>query len=86
MAGRKERVLERFAVQAIEGGAKTLKIEYDEGYEEVCACQGDGGVSIGCRIPSCSQEAKSLRAELYALGKRPCRIEVGGCARLVGED
>jgi hypothetical protein len=71
MAGTKESVLERFAVQAIAGGAKTLKIEYDEGYEEVYACQGDVGVSIGCRIPSSSEEAKSLRAELYAMGKRP---------------
>jgi hypothetical protein len=45
-----------------------LKIEYDEGYEEVYACPGDVGVSIGCRIPSSSEEAKSLRAELYAIG------------------
>jgi hypothetical protein len=78
MAGTKESVLERFAVQAIAGGAKTLKIEYDEGYEEVYACQGDVGVSIGCRIPSSSEEAKSLRAELYAMGKRPRRLDVGG--------
>jgi hypothetical protein len=70
MAGTKESVVERLVVQAIAGGAKTLKIEYDEGYEEVYACQGDVGVSIGCRIPSSSEEAKSLRAELYAIGKR----------------
>ena len=44
MAGTKESVLERFAVLAIAGGAKTLKIEYDEGYEEVYACPGDVGV------------------------------------------
>ena len=74
----KRKRLERFAVQAIAGGAKTLKIEYDEGYEEVYACQGDVGVSIGCRIPSSSEEAKSLRAELYAMGKRPRRLDVGG--------
>ena len=71
MAGAKESVLERFAVQAIAGGAKTMKIEYDEGYEEVYACQGGVGVSIGCRIPSSSEEVKSLRAELYAMRKRP---------------
>ena len=29
----------------------TLKIEYDEGYEEVYACPGDVGMSIGFRIP-----------------------------------
>jgi hypothetical protein len=75
----KESVLERFAAQAIADGAKMLKIEYDEGYEEVYACHGDVGVSIGCRIPSSSEEAKSLRAELYAMGKHPRRIEVGGC-------
>ena len=74
MAGTKESVLERFAVQAIEGGAKMLRIEYDEGYEEVYACQGDVGVSIGCRIPSSSEEAKSLLAELYAMGKRPAGL------------
>jgi hypothetical protein len=49
--------LERFAVQAIAGAAKTLKVEYDEGYEEVYACPGDIGVSIGCRIPSSSEKA-----------------------------
>jgi hypothetical protein len=64
-------------VQAIAGGAKRLQIEYDDGYEEVYACPGDIGVSIGCRIPSSSEEAKSLRAELYAMRKRPRRIEVG---------
>jgi len=78
MPGTKESVVERLAVQAIAGGAKTLKIEYDEGYEEVYACPGDVGVSIGCRILSSSEEAKSLRAELYAMGKRRRRIEVGG--------
>jgi hypothetical protein len=78
MAGAKESVLERFAVQAIAGGAKTMKIEYDEGYEEVYACQGGVGVSIGCRIPSSSEEAKSLRAELYAMRKRPRRIDLDG--------
>jgi hypothetical protein len=40
--------------------------------------QGDVGVSIGCRIPSSSEDAKSLRAELYAMGKHPRRIDVGG--------
>lgn len=78
MAGTRESVLERFAVQAIAGGAKTLRIEYDEGYEEVYACQGKLGVSIGCRIPSSSEEAKSLRAELYAMRKRPRRIGLDG--------
>src|SRR5438105_10606190 len=29
-------------------------------------------------IPSSSEEAKSLRAELYAMGKRPRRLDVGG--------
>jgi len=78
MAGTKESVLERFVVQAIASGAETLKIEYDEGYEEVYPCQGDAGVSIGSRIPSSSEEAKSLRSELYAMGKRPRRIDVVG--------
>ena len=71
MAGTRESVVDRLVVQAIAGGAKTLRIEYDEGYEEVSACQGDVGVSIGCRIPSSSEDAKSLRAELYAMGKHP---------------
>jgi hypothetical protein len=78
MAGTKESVVERFAAQAIAGGATTLRIEYDGGYEEIFACQGDTGVSIGCRTPSSSEEAKALRAELYAIRKCPRRIEVGG--------
>jgi hypothetical protein len=44
----------------------------------VYACQGGVGVSIGCRIPSSSEEAKSLRAELYAMRKRPRRIDLDG--------
>jgi len=78
MAGTKESVVERLAVQAIVGGAKTLKIEYDEGYEEVYACPGDVGVSIGCRIPSSSEEAKSLRAELYVLNCTRWASAAGG--------
>ena len=78
MAGTRESVVDRLVVQAIAGGANTLRIEYDEGYGEVSACQGDVGVSIGHRIPSSSEDAKSLRAELSALGKHPRRIEVGG--------
>jgi hypothetical protein len=35
MAGTRESVVDRLVVQAIAGGAKTLRIEYDEGYEEV---------------------------------------------------
>jgi hypothetical protein len=49
MAGTGESVLERFAVQAIAGGAKTLKIEYDEGYEEVYACHASRFVSASFR-------------------------------------
>ena len=67
------------AEEAIVGGAKILKIEYDEGHAEVYACQGEIGVSIGFRIPSSSEEAKSLRAELYAVRKRPRRTKVGDC-------
>jgi hypothetical protein len=78
MEGTRESVVDRFVVQAIAGGAKTLRIEYDEGYEEVFPWQGDVGVSIGCRIPSSSEDAKSLRAELYAMRKHPRRIDVGG--------
>jgi hypothetical protein len=32
MAGTRESVVDRLVVQAIAGGAKTLRIEYDEGY------------------------------------------------------
>jgi len=78
MAGTKESVLDSLIAQAIAGGAETLRIEYDEGYEEVFACQGDAGVSIGCRIPSSSEDAKSLRAGLYALRKHHRRIDLGG--------
>ena len=53
MAGTRESVVDRLVVQAIAGGAKTLRIEYDEGYEEVSACQGDVGVSIMDVAVSC---------------------------------
>jgi hypothetical protein len=71
MAGKQESVLERFAVQAIAGAATTFKMEYDEDYEEVYACPGDMGVSIGSRIPSPSEKAKTLRAELYSDSEAP---------------
>jgi hypothetical protein len=80
MAGTTESVLAQFAVQAITGGAKKLNVEYDEGYEEVYACSDDVGLSIGCRIPSSSEKAKALRADLRTVSKRPRRIQVGGRA------
>lgn len=65
-------------MQAIAQGAEKLEIEHKDGCEEVYACAGDFGTSIGVALDSSSEEAKSLRSELYAMHKRPRRIEVGG--------
>ena len=79
MAEAEASVLERFAARAIANGATALQIECaSDGYEEVYPVGGDSGVSIGCRISGSSEEAKSLRAELYAIRERPRRIELGG--------
>ena len=69
--------LEGFAAEAIRLGAEQLEVEYKDGYEELSAITGDFGFGIG-RLRSTSQEAVTLRHELYQCTRRTRQIVVDG--------
>lgn len=70
-------ILEKFAAEAIRLGADQLEVEYKDGYEELSAIAGDFGFGIG-RLRSTSQEAATLRHELYQCTRRKRQIVVDG--------
>jgi hypothetical protein len=70
-------ILDKFAAQAIRLGAEQLEVEYKDGYEELSAIAGDFGFGIG-RLRSTSQEAGTLRHELYQCTRRKRQIVVDG--------
>jgi hypothetical protein len=70
MAETNESVLERFAVQAIAGGANTLKIEYDEGYEFVLLPDPVSAVSTFALISSIRAGSAASRATVTAARTR----------------
>ena len=70
-------ILERFATEAIRLGAESLDVEYKDGYEELTAIAGDFGIGIGS-LRSTSQDAATLRHELYQCTRRKRQIVVDG--------
>jgi hypothetical protein len=71
----RQSIVERLATEAIRRGAELLEVEYKAGYEEVFAVNGEVGQG-SARLPSSSQEAVSLREELYRIVKKKLRIAV----------
>ena len=70
-------ILEEIASQTIRSGGEAVEIEYKDGYEEVFPVAGRFGTSVGFRLDSSSEEAKSLREELYKIAKKKRRLTVG---------
>src|SRR5258708_1664074 len=70
-------ILEKFAAEVIRLGAEQLEVEYKDGYEKVLAIACDFGFGIG-RLRSTSQEAVTLRHELYQCTRRKRQIVVDG--------
>jgi hypothetical protein len=58
-------------------GAEQLEVEYKDGCEELSAIAGDFGFGIG-RLSSTSQEAATLRHDLYQCTQRKRQIVVDG--------
>lgn len=71
-------ILEEIAAKIIRSGADAVEVEYKDGYEEIFPISGPVGTSIGFALKSSSQEAKSLRADLYGMVKKSKRITVDG--------
>lgn len=77
MSRDKGSVLHRLALEAVRRGADTIEVEYKDGYEDVFA--GRGGVGYGiARLDGSSDQAASLRKELYSLTRKRRRLLVGG--------
>jgi hypothetical protein len=70
-------ILEKFAAEAIRLGAEQLEVEYKDGFEELSAIAGDFGFGIG-RLSCTSQDATTLRHELYECTRRKRQIVVDG--------
>jgi hypothetical protein len=71
-------IIEEIASQTIRAGGDAVEVEYKDGYEEVFPVAGRFGTSVGFRLDSSSQEAKSLREELYKIAKKRRRLTVSG--------
>jgi hypothetical protein len=71
-------IIEEIASQTIRAGGEAVEVEYKDGYEEVFPVAGRSGTSVGFRLDSSSQEAKSLREELYKIAKKRRRLTVSG--------
>ena len=71
-------IIEELAAETICAGGDAVEVEYKDGYEEVFPVKGQFGTSIGFRLDRSSQEAKSLREELYKIAKKRRRLTVSG--------
>ena len=69
-------IIEEIASQTIRSGGEAVEVEYKDGYEEVFPVAGRFGTSVGFRLDSSSEEAKSLREELYKIAKKKRRLTV----------
>ena len=70
-------IVEEIAFKTIRSGGQAVEVEYKDGYEEIFPLSGPGGVSLGTRLEGSSNEARSLRADLYGIAKKRRRITVG---------
>ncbi len=69
-------VLQWLALEAVRRGADTIEVEYKDGYEQVFAVRGGVGYGIA-RLDSSSDQAASLRKELYSLTRKRRRVALG---------
>ena len=65
--------------RAIEAGASEMEVEYKNGREEVFAVCSGIGVGIAS-LESSSEEARSLREDLYAIAKKRGVVHISGRA------
>ena len=68
--------------KVIEAGATEMEVEYRDGCEEILAVDSLIGVGIA-RLDSSSEEARSLRADLYAIAKKRRVIHISGCSHVL---
>ena len=68
--------------QVLATGATKFEVEYKDGEEHVCVMHGAVGFGIAA-LPSSSDEAQELRAQLYRLEKKPGKVEIDGIEYLL---
>ena len=76
-------ILTSIVVQVLAAGATEFEVEYKDGQEEVCVMRGPIGFGIAS-LKSASEEAKELRAQLYAIKKKRRKIEIDGVDHCLG--
>ena len=70
-------ILTNIVAQVLSAGAIEFEVEYKDENEEICVMRGPIGFGIAS-LPSSSDEAKELRAQLYGLKKKRRMIVVDG--------
>jgi hypothetical protein len=77
MPKKDDSLLEELVAEALRVGANAIAVEYDGGYDEVCAMRGPVGWGIA-RLQSSSPEAVALREELRRVARSRRHITVDG--------
>jgi len=72
----KATLLQGLALEALRRGADAIEVEYKDGCEQVFAVRDGVGYGIA-RLDTSSDQAASLRKELYGLTKKRRRIASG---------
>ncbi len=70
-------ILIRVVLEVLTAGATGFEVEYKDGNEEICVMRGPVGFGIAS-VPSASDEARQLRAQLYGMSKKKRnKLQVG---------
>src|SRR5580658_3176477 len=75
--GRQATLLEGLCGHALSFGAEGLLVEYKDGREWVFMNKGGSGIGIA-NYASSGADAKELRENLHAAGKKPVKTAIGG--------
>lgn len=75
--GRPATLLEGLCSHALSFGAESIEVDYKDQREFVFARKGDMAIRIA-NYASASADAKELRGNLYAAGKKPVRTVIDG--------
>src|SRR6478609_6319453 len=73
----KSDILADIVAQVLSAGATEFEVAYKDGQEEIFAMKGPVGFGI-VSLRSSTDEAKELRAQLYALKKKRRKIKIHG--------
>jgi hypothetical protein len=73
----KSGILTSIVTDVLSAGATEFEVEYKDGHEEICVMRGPIGFGIAS-LRSGSNDAKELRAQLYASQKKRRKLKIDG--------